>query len=139
MTRRRLSRFELEFTMKAKPPSTLRIASALLLVAVLAGCASAPSATLTDLPQRIETAHSRSDHQALIDYYKGQAVAARAQVAEHRRLAKSYQEAPSERNGTGMTAHCISIASMYESIAQEYEGMAQFHQLMANEPRLTKP
>jgi ABC-type uncharacterized transport system auxiliary subunit len=125
--------------MKAKPQSTYGVASALLLVAVLAGCSLPPSAPLTDLPQRVETARSRSDHQALIAYYKAQAVTARAQVAEHRRLAKSYQEAPSERNGTAMTAHCISIASMYESIAREYEGMAQFHQLLESEPALTKP
>ena len=99
----------------------------MLLGAVLAGCALAPSAPLTDLPQRIETAHSRSDHEALITYYRAQAVAARAQVIEHRRLAKTYPEAPAERYGPGMTAHRISIASMYESIASEYEGMAQYH------------
>jgi hypothetical protein len=126
--------------MNAKSQSTCRVASALLLSTVLAGCAAAPGSPLTDLPQLIETAHSHSEHEALIAYYKAQASAARAQVAEHRRLAKSYQDAPSRgRDGQSMAEHCTAIARMYESIASEYEGMVEFHQLLASEPALTKP
>jgi len=119
--------------------SARQLASALLVSAVLAGCATAPNASSQDLPQRIEAALASSEHEALIAYYKGQAAAARAKVAEHRRMAKSYQANPSDGTaGAGMVAHCDSIVHMYEGIAAEYDGMADYHRLLANEPALNK-
>jgi len=125
--------------MKRNPRSIGRAASALLLSAVLAGCATAPKAFLTDLPGHIETAHSRSDHEALIAYCKAQAVEARAKVPEHRRLAASYGDLSRGGASPRMAAHCDSIAWLYEEIAVEYDGMAQFHQLLPKEPALRKP
>jgi hypothetical protein len=125
--------------MKSTPRSIRRSTSVLLLAAVLAGCATAPNAPLTDLPGLIQTAHSRSDHEALITYYNAQAVEARAKVAEHRGLAASYGDLSRGGARPRMATYCDSIAALYEEIAVEYDGMAQFHHLLAKEPSLTKP
>lgn len=114
--------------------SSRRIASALLLSVVLAGCASGPNAPSPELQQRIEAARTRSDHEALVTYYKEEAAAARARATEHRKMAKGYQGMVSAgRGGASMPAHCNAIVRNYESIALEYEGMAESHQQMAKQ------
>lgn len=114
--------------------SSRRIASALLLSVVLAGCASGPSAPSPELLQRIEAARTRSDHEGLATYYNQEAAAARAKAAEHRKLAKSYQGmAVSGKGGGSMPAHCNAIVRQFEGIAAEYDGMAEGHQQMAKQ------
>ena len=81
--------------------SSRRIASAFLLSLVLAGCASGPSAPSPELLQRIESARTRGDHEALAAHYDQQAVAARAIARDHRRMAKAYQGRASDAPGGG--------------------------------------
>ncbi len=114
--------------------SSRRIASSLLLSIVLAGCASGPGAPSPDLQKRIESAHSRSEHEALATYYKNEATTARAIAADHRKMAKGYQaRTVSGKGGASMPAHCNAIVTSYESIAFQYEGMAESHQQMAKQ------
>lgn len=114
--------------------SPKRIASAVLLSIVLAGCASSPNAPSPELQQRIEAAHSRSDHEGLVSYYKQEAAAARAKSAEHRNMAKAYQGRVADpRSGGNLPAHCNAIVNMYERIATEYDGLAESHQQLAKE------
>jgi hypothetical protein len=111
-----------------------RIASALLLSVVLAGCASGPNTPSPELQQRIEAARTRSDHEGLVTYYNQEAAAARAKAAEHRKMAKSYQGmVVSGKGGASMAAHCNAIVKQFESIAAEYEGMAEGHQQLAKQ------
>ena len=113
-----------------------RVASALLLSAILAGCSSGPKAPSPALQQQIEAAHSRADHESLVAYYTREAGATRAIAAEHRKLAKSYQGASmSGRGGGSITAHCNSIVGMYDGIAAEYDGPAADHQRLAEQAR----
>jgi hypothetical protein len=102
-----------------------RITSALLLSLVIAGCASDPTAPSADLLQRIESARTRGDHQALSTHYEQQAAAARATAAEHRKMAKSYEFEP--RAAARMVAHCNAIVREQEGVAAEFEGMAEGH------------
>lgn len=113
-----------------------RTASLLLLSAVLAGCASAPNGPSPDLLQKIESARTRSDHEALATYYTKQAAAARALAAEHRKMAQSYQGMfAGGRGGASLPAHCNAIVRSQESIAAEYEGMATGHRQMAEQAK----
>ena len=105
-----------------------RLASALILSVVLAGCASSLSNVPgTDLQQRIDAAHSRADHDSLGAYYDKEAVAAHAKAVEHRKMAKAYVGA---RNSGNIAAHCDAIARSYESIAADYESMGAEHRKM---------
>ena len=114
--------------------SSRRIASALLLSIVLAGCASGPNAPSPELLQRIEAARTRGDHEALATSYDREAVAARTIAAEHRKMARSYQgNLAGGRGGASMPAHCNAIVRNQEAIAAEYEGMAEGHRQMAKQ------
>lgn len=107
-------------------------ASAMLLSSVLAGCAAGPDTPSPELLQRIESARTRGDHEALAAHYDQQAVAARAIAADHRKMAKAYQgRAVDPPGGGGMQAHCNAIVRSQEGIAAEYEGMAEGHYELA--------
>jgi len=112
--------------------SSRRIASLLLLSLVLAGCASSPSAPSPDLMQRIESARTRGDHEALATHYDQEAATARATAENHRKMAKSYQgNLQGGRGGASMSAHCNAIVRSQEGLAAEYEAMAAAHRQFA--------
>ena len=104
-------------------------AVALLLGAALAGCASAPpTAASGDLEQRIATASTRADHEALALNYDKLAADARTSVAMHRNMAKAYA---GPRSLPSMEGHCDTIVANYESIAKANEALAADHRRMA--------
>ena len=117
--------------------ATLLLVSGIALGGIaLSGCAGVATAPSPALQQQIEAARTRADHEALVAYYDRQAAAARANGAEHRKMAKSYQgRFASGRGGASMPAHCNAIVSSYESIAAEYDGMAAAHRQMAEQAK----
>jgi hypothetical protein len=100
---------------------------------VLSGCADvAKSVPRPSLQQRIEAAHTRADHAALVAYYDGEVAAAHAKAAEHRGMIKSYQQQVALGHGNpNMETHCKSLINGYESMAQNYESLATHHRQMA--------
>ena len=120
--------------MKVSLKSSRRIASVLLLGLVLAGCASDPSAPSPELLQRIESARTRGEHEALATYFTQEAAKARALAENHRKMAKSYQgNLQGGRGGASMSAHCNAIVRSQEGIAAEYAGMAEGHRQLAKQ------
>lgn len=119
--------------MKADWKSLRLIASVLLLGLVLAGCASGPKNPPPELVQRIESARTRADHEALVATYEGEAAVARAKAAEHRKMAQSYKGVVMIGKGFGanMPVHCNSLVNLYENMAAEYDGLAAGHRTMA--------
>jgi hypothetical protein len=113
-----------------------RIAATLLLSMIVAGCASGPTAAPADLVQRIESARTQGDDEALAAYYDREASAARASAAEHRKMAASYQGMiGGGRGSANMPAHCNAIVRSQEAIATEYEGMAVAHRQMGQQAK----
>lgn len=113
-----------------------RIATALLLSVILAGCASGPIAPPADLLQQIESARTQADHEALAAYYDRRASAARTSAATHRKMATSYQGMiGGGRGAASMPAHCNAIVRSQEAIATEYEGMAEAHRQMGQQAK----
>lgn len=117
--------------------SSRRVAAVSLLVGIaLSGCAGLATAPSPALQQQIEAARSPADHEALAKYYDAEVAKARARVAEHRKMANSYQGMVSGgRGGGSMPAHCNAIASSYEGIATQFEGMAASHRQMAQQAK----
>lgn len=122
--------------MNATLEASRRIASAIFLSVIMAGCASGPTAPPADLVQRIETARTPADHEALASYYDREASAARASAAAHRKMAASYQGMiGGGRGAASMPAHCNAIVRSQETIATEYEGMAAAHRQMEQQAK----
>ena len=118
--------------------SRLAASAALLACLALNGCAdTAKSVPTLTLQQKIEAAHTRADHEALVAYYDGEAAAARAKAAEHRDMIKAYQRQVANGHGNAnMETHCNSLITGYESMAADYEMLAANHRQMA---ALAKP
>jgi hypothetical protein len=120
--------------MNTHPILARRFATVLLLSVVLAGCAAGPTTPSPDLLQRIESARTRGDYEALATYYDQQAAAARGIAAEHRKMAKSYQGMiAGGRGGASMPAHCNAIAGKNEGLAGDYEAMAESYRQLAKQ------
>jgi hypothetical protein len=120
--------------MNASMKLSRRIASMLLLSSVLAGWASSPNAASPDLLQRIETARTRGDHEALAAHYDKETAKARAIAADHRQMAKSYQGLVAAKRGeASMAAHCDAIVRNQDGVATAFEGLAAAHRQMAKQ------
>ena len=113
-----------------------RIASALALSVVLAGCASGPKPHSPELLQQIEAARTSTDHESLATHYLQQAAAARASAAVHRKMATTYARfPPGGRGGGSMPAHCNAIANAHDGMAAEFDGMAVVHRQLAGQSK----
>ena len=120
--------------MNANLKSSRRFVSVLLLSVVLAGCASGPNVPPAELLQRVETARTRGDYEALATYYEREAGAARANAVRHRTMAKNYASmVAGGRGSASMPAHCNAIVKISESAAAEYEGMAEGYRQLAKQ------
>ena len=113
----------------------LRGASALLLSAVLAGCASGPPAHSVELHRQIESATSGSEHAALATYYDREAAIARASAAEHRGRALKYPAGSGLRGSGSMRNHCNVVARNFDVIVTEYVGLAAEHRVLAGQAK----
>lgn len=123
--------------MNARFGSTTRYAAVLLIAGVaLAGCTSMVTAPSSALQQQIESARTRSDHEALVKHYESEVAAARAKANEHREMGKRYAAAPVGREGGGsMRVHCNAVAASYDQIAQTLQTMATDHRRMAEDAK----
>jgi len=115
-------------------------AAVLLLGLALTGCASDPSSPSAQLVQRIETARTPTDHEALAKYYMGEAANSRERASDHRKLAKTYQAVsgraphgtPTGVNGTASASgYHSALASQDENNATAYDALATEHRNMA--------
>ncbi|MBL8348453.1 MAG: hypothetical protein JNN03_23705 [Rubrivivax sp.] len=112
--------------------TTRRAVAALSVAFVLAGCASGPGSPSPELLQRIESAKTRGDHEALAMYYEKEAKSARAMADEHRKMSRAYQGTPyGVRGGASMPAHCNANIRNFEAAAAEYEALAKGHREVA--------
>jgi hypothetical protein len=86
-----------------------------------------------DIDKMIETAKTAADHQAIADYYKQQAAAARAKVTEHQKMAKAYSMSSigMQATKTHFHQHCEALVRIYESEAKEDDALAKAHEDMA--------
>lgn len=113
----------------------LAIVPALAIAIMSSGCSTPAASEQSGMPgieQRIASAHTRADHEAIAAYYDQQAATARASADKHRRLAAAYTaQPPGGRGGGGMASHCRQLATTYEGAAATYEQMAGEHRQMA--------
>lgn len=118
--------------MNANSTLLRRAALGMTLALLLAGCATNPAPTPADIVQRIETAKTPADHEALVAYYAQEANKARANAALHRNMARSYQsQVAAGRGGASMPSHCNALAQSFDSQAKQYDEMAAAHRQMA--------
>ena len=81
------------------------------------------------LAQKVQSAATAADHEALAVQYDKDAADAKAKAAEHRKMAAAYKGEPAITGGkaagaSAMPQHCERLAKSYDEQAQMYTAMA---------------
>jgi hypothetical protein len=94
------------------------------------GLVSAAEGT-TSLEELVsKMANTPEEHEAVADYFRGKAQAARGEVETHKRMARSYGGGKASA-ADQMKAHCDRIADAQSALAKEYEELAKLHEAEA--------
>ncbi len=80
-----------------------------------------------------ELAEKPEHHQAIAQYYKDKAEAAKKELAQHQQMRKSYMVGYGKNQfaSDGMRKHCDNLVKLHESLVKEYEAMAAEHDAFA--------
>ena len=108
--------------------------AALLLAA---GLGSPPTNAIgadMDIMDKVKTAKTAADHQAIASYYDAEATDAKKKADEHRKMADTYTAGTSIGKGTGpvpLPQHCQALAKEYDEQASHFTAMADTHRELA--------
>ena len=88
-----------------------------------------------DILNKVQTAKTVADHQAIASYYDARAAEAKKNADLHQKMADTYQAGgTSIGKGSGpvaMPQHCMSLAKMFDDEATHYKAMADTHRELA--------
>ena len=107
------------------------IAVLILAIVVLAGTGTAP-AYAGGIEDKIATAKTAGDHEAIAKWFDEQAKDAEEKAAEHKKMAEAYRKAGGAlSHKTRFQDHCDGLVSQYNGEAKEYRALAAAHREMA--------
>ena len=81
--------------------------------------------------QKIETAKTRADHEALAAFYEQEAKTAQAKAEEHKEMAKSYSKIGHLVEKHNILQHCDRLVKDYEAAAKENLALAKLQRELA--------
>ncbi|QSA96881.1 hypothetical protein [Methylococcus sp. EFPC2] len=101
---------------------------AFVIAGLLAGCAQ-PNPHPMDMSAAVQSAKTRTDHEALATHYEQAARDAEAAVKEHRSLLDQYkaQSYLYGRQAATVQAHCEALIRSYEQVAKANKELAALH------------
>ena len=114
-----------------------RIATLSLALMLALGVALPTAQALADedITQKVQTAKTAADHEAIASYYDAQAAEASQKAAMHKKMGESYKSfATSSGKGSGVSAmpqHCAALAKTYSAEAAHYKAMADTERKLA--------
>ena len=85
----------------------------------------------SSLVQKIESAKTRADHEALAAFYEQEAKTAQAKVEEHKQMAKAYGKIGHLVEKHNMLQHCDRLVKNYQDAAQGNLALAKLHRELA--------
>lgn len=75
----------------------------------------------------VEMAHTPAQHAALAEHYRGKALQARAEAAQHDAMGKAYLDGKLTQRQR-MQEHCKKLADQNREMAAEYDALAKLHE-----------
>jgi hypothetical protein len=114
---------------------TWGVAAFIVLAGLSLPVSYARAAEDADIAKQVQSAKTAADHEAIAKAYDEKSAAAKANAAEHRRMAESYKGiSTSIGKGAGVSAmpqHCEALAKSFDAEAEHYAAMAQTHRDLA--------
>jgi hypothetical protein len=107
----------------------------LLICTLLSSCTIDPHRM--DMTQALQSAKSRSDHEALAKHYQDAAKEMQAKADEHKQLLSQYQAKKDlyRKQAKDLINHCQGLIRIYERAAADNLAMAKSHQEIADETK----
>ena len=111
-------------------------AAALTVIAGMTLTTAALAVDDSDIADKVQSAKTPADHEAIAAYYDGKAAAATKDATYHRQMGQSYKSLAGGATGKGYAAsampqHCEAIAKAADSEAEQYKAMAKAHRDLA--------
>ena len=103
----------------------------LVAVSSLTTVALAQDVTEQNVAERVASAKTAQDHQALATFFKGQAATAGEKVKEHQAMLGTWKETTSGRGLIAMRQHCEANIASYKKLQKDYQAMAAEEEKMA--------
>ena len=90
-----------------------------------------------DMTQAVQSAKTRSDHEALARHYDDAAKEMRAKAEEHKKLLAQYEAKKGiyGKQAQTLISHCQGLVRIYEQAAADNVSMAQSHREIAAEAK----
>ena len=90
-----------------------------------------------DMTQAVQSAKTRSDHDALVKHYEDAAKEMRAKAEEHKKLLAQYEAKKSlyGKQAQSLISHCQGLIRIYDQAAAENMNMAESHRQIAVEAK----
>ena len=116
----------------------MKTITSLILVAafgLLASCTINPHSM--DMTRTVQSATTRSDHEALAKHYEDAAKEMRAKADEHKKMLAQYEARKSfyGKQSQSLISHCQGLMRIYEQATTENMNMAKSHREMAAEAK----
>ena len=116
----------------------MKTITSLILVAafgLLASCTINPHSM--DMTRAVQSATTRSDHEALAKHYEDAAKEMQAKATEHKQMLAKYEANKGlyGKQAQSLISHCQSMVRIYEQAAAENMSMAKSHQQLAAEAK----
>jgi len=110
--------------------TALALAALLAVIAAFGGTARAQQVTEDNLAQKIETAKTAADHEAIAAFYQAKAAASTEEAKRHEAMLASYKKVGGKMY-QAWENHCKSLIQSYNKEAKDYEMLAKEHAKMA--------
>jgi hypothetical protein len=90
-----------------------------------------------DMTQAVQTAKTRSDHEALARHYDEAAKDMEAKAAEHKQMVAQYEANKTiyGKQAQTLISHCQGLVRIYEQAAADNRSMAESHRQLASEAK----
>ena len=97
----------------------------------LGGYALSAGQEPSSLVQKIESAKTKSDYEALAVFYDQEVKTAQAKAEEHKQMAKAYGKIGHLVEKHNMLQHCNRLVEKYKDAAKENLALAKLHRELA--------
>ena len=90
-----------------------------------------------DMTEAVQSAKTRSDHDALVKHYEDARKEMQGKAEEHKKLLAQYEARKSlyGKQAQSLISHCQGLVRIYEQAAAENMNMAESHRQMASEAK----
>ena len=122
---------------RARRQRVLLAAVALLLVGTAARARAADTAAVTEqnVAERVASAHSAQDYEAIEAFFRSEAAAAGDHLKMHEAMLASWEKSVSGRSLQVMREHCHAVMRELTKMHKDYEAMAQEYEKLAKKAK----